>query len=217
MLPYYDSCDCYDYDPFIGCYITSGTYHPGAVVRYWVVIPYGHELMQTEDNILGTLYTRHQGKTGKGYLELVADDKRQAKRLTVNDLATHGGSRLPISLPGGGPISNIFTVQASLYSENTRTFQILQGCKDINQFFQGKCGSENKPDDPNKHGKNRISGQTLKDLQEKFPQLTSEEINELASEYSSAAKEKLTQYANTAAAMKEKYQGKVSEIGRAHV
>lgn len=210
-LPYYDACDCYDYDPIFGCYITSGTYHPGAVARYWVVIPYGQELMQTEDNILGTIYTRHQGKAGKGYLELVADDKRQSKRLAVNDLATYGGSSLPISIPGGGPISNIFTVQGSLYSKDTRVWQILQGCKDINQFFQGECGSENKPENPNRTDSlSSISNQTLKTLKEQFPQLSEEEISELASKYPDGASGRLAQYTNTANAMKEKYQDKIS-------
>ena len=89
-LPYYDSCDCWRYDPIFGCYISSGTYHPGAVARYWVVIPYGQELMQTEDNLLGSFYSRQHNKSGKGYLEFVADDQRQSKRLAVNDLATEG-------------------------------------------------------------------------------------------------------------------------------
>ena len=120
--------------------------------------------MQTEDNLLGSFYSRQHNKSGKGYLEFVADDQRQSKRLAVNDLATEGGTNLPISILGGGPISNIFTVQASLYAKNTRVYQILQGCKDVNQFFLGKCGSEKKPDNPNSQGKSEPSDKDLNKL-----------------------------------------------------
>lgn len=210
-LPYYDSCDCWRYDPFIGCYISSGTYHPGAVARYWVVIPYGQELMQTEDNLLGSFYSRQHNKSGKGYLEFVADDQRQSKRLAVNDLATEGGTNLPISILGGGPISNIFTVQASLYAKNTRVYQILQGCKDVNQFFLGKCGSEEKPDNPNSQGKSEPSEKEVNKLKAQFTDLSDDEISHALSNYGENATNRLTTYQQNKLSNQQKYAASLNQ------
>lgn len=107
-----------------------------AMIRYWTISPFGDQLKNTEETILGSFYPENT------YRELQCYDTRQNKRLALNGLTN---SAAPLSIPGAGPITNIFLVQQSLYEagENKATsgnssaglFKTLLSYRDINAYF----------------------------------------------------------------------------------
>jgi hypothetical protein len=119
---------------------TPGVWIPfGALakIRYWVVMPYGHEIENIEQQLLGTFYLQ------KEYEQFMTDDARFNRRLQISGAAAD----VPLYMPGAGPISNIFMVQQSLYRSNSPIYKAFASCGSINGYFRGDCsivdGAEN--------------------------------------------------------------------------
>ena len=134
-IMYYDWCA-------VGC--ISPVYFAYARIKYWIVMPYGSEMDLIEKQILGSFYQT------KDYEKFVEEDFRQNKRMLMNRVNTLDGETIPISMIGAGPITNIFIIQQSLYSEKEKLYLILANCENIEAYFLGKCGSgeARNPDDP---------------------------------------------------------------------
>ncbi len=137
LKPRFNEWCCARWEIVNGKRVCVESYSTLAKVNYWIVAPQGNELKTIEENILGEFYTTAT------YEKFQNQDSRWNRRLAMQKVATKGGATVPLTIIGGGPITNIFIVQESLYlksDKNKSLYAILAGCENINNYFLGRCG-----------------------------------------------------------------------------
>lgn len=111
------------------------THYAKSRTKYWIVAPQSQELEAIDDQILATFYGR------KNYTSFRDQDARYTRRMPFNGIKTQGGETVSLSMLGAGPITNIFLIQQSLQNKVSSLYQALASCRNIVDYFLGRCGS----------------------------------------------------------------------------
>ncbi len=109
-----------------------------ADIDYFVVTPFSDEVETIENTLIATQFKPDT------YKKFITDDRRQNRKLQVNNVDSHLGN-IPVWLPAAGPIGSVLIQQEGLYSQSSPLHQSFKDCSSAPSYFETRCAQESAP------------------------------------------------------------------------